>query len=152
MPIGRLKQTDPENRAEIVIYRESSFNAGGVSLAVGIDGQAFATLGNSDYAAMFVRPGTYNFFVRARTAEPTTLKLEAKAGERRCLKTVADSTNVAKILIPIVLMASGYNFTLEEVKCQSESELAKLTRINVEYQGDSLRNPAADVHPSINTN
>lgn len=134
MPIGRLKQTEPANRAEIVIYRESSFNAGGVSLVVGIDGEAFASLSNSDYAAAFISPGAYTAFVRARSAEPTTLKLEIKAGQRRCMKTIADSGNLAKVLVPALLIASGYRFTLEEVPCPSNGELAKLSKVNVEYQ------------------
>ena len=134
MPISRLKHTEPGNRAEVVIYRESSFNAGGVSLALGIDGEAFATLSNSDYAAVYIPPGTYSFFVRARSAEPTTLKLEIKASQRRCMKTAADSENMIKVLVPVAMMVSGYRFTLDEVPCPSNGELAKLSRVTVEYQ------------------
>lgn len=136
VPISRLKKTEPNNRAEVVIYRESSFNAGGVPLAVGADGQAFAVLSNSEYAAVFVSPGTHSFYVRARTAEPTTLTLEVKVSERRCMKTVADSSNLAKVIVPMALMVSGYRFILEEVRCPSDAELTKLSRVNVEYQSN----------------
>lgn len=133
-PVTRLKLPEPSNRAEIVAIRESSFNAGGVSASFGADGETYVGLSNSEYASIFIGPGTYNFFVRARTADPTILNLVVKVGERRCLKTGADSTNLAKVLVPVWLMSSGYRFVLEEVKCPTDVELAKYTRVSVGYQ------------------
>ena len=112
IPLVSPKMPDVSNRAEIVIFRKSAFNAGGVGLSFGADEQAITTLGNADYASIFFASGTYKFFVRARSAEPTVLNLTLKTGDRRCLKTVPDSGNLAKAAVPIFLMASGYRFLL----------------------------------------
>ena len=134
VPIVPLPPPDPTSRAEVVIYRVSAFNAGGVSLAVGTGNQAFAQLDNGNYVAAFVPPGSRSFFVQARSAEPTTLALELKPGERVCLKTEADAGNLGKVLLPPLLMAGGYRFTLARVPCPSEVELAKYKRIDVDYR------------------
>lgn len=131
-PISRLQAPDPSSRAEIVVYRESSFNAGGVPVSFGADGETYATLSNDEYTSIYFRPASYNFFVRARTADPTILKLDLKSAERRCLKTIADPVNLGKVLVPILLMSSGYRFRLEEVKCP-EKDLAKYSFIKIEY-------------------
>ena len=134
VPLVQPRMPDASNRAEVVIFRESAFNAGGVGVSFGADEQAFVTLGNSEYASIFIPPGTYKFFVRARSADPTTLSQTLKAGDRRCLRTVADPSNLAKVVIPIVMMASGYGFLLEELPCPSGDQLAKYSRVDVEYQ------------------
>ena len=134
LPVVPLSAPDVANRAEVVIYRVYSFNAGGVSLTVGTGGQAFANLSNTEYVAAFVPPGSRPFFVQARSADPTTLTVELKPGERACLKTEADPGNLGKVLLPPLLIATGYRFTLEQVPCPSESEFAKYKRVNVEYR------------------
>jgi len=134
LPVVPLSAPDAANRAEVVIYRVYAFNAGGVSLSVGTGTQAFAKLDNTEYVVAFVPPGSRPFFVQARSAEPTTLALELKPGERVCLKTEADAGNLGKVLLPPLLIASGYRFTLEQVPCPSEGELAKYKRVNVEYR------------------
>ena len=134
LPVVPLSGPDVANRAEVLIYRVYAFNAGGVSLAVGTGAEAFANLNNSEYVSAFVSPGTRTFFVQARSADPTTLTLELKPGERACLKTEADPRNLGKVLLPPLLIASGYGFTLEQVPCPSDSELAKYKHVNVEYR------------------
>ena len=134
LPVVPLPTPDVANRAEVVIYRVYAFNAGGVSLTVGTGGQAFASLDNREYVAAFVPSGGRPFFVQARSADPTTLTLELKPGDRACLKTEADPGNLGKALLPPLLIASGYRFTLEQVPCPSEGEFAKYRRVNVEYR------------------
>ncbi len=134
LPVVPLSAPDVANRAEVVIYRVYAFNAGGVSLTVGTGGQAFANLNNTEYVAAFVPPGSRPFFVQARSADPTTFTVELKPGERACLKTEADPGNLGKVLLPPLLIATGYRFTLEQVPCPSEGEFAKYKRVNVEYR------------------
>jgi hypothetical protein len=134
LPVVPLSAPDVANRAEVLIYRVYAFNAGGVSLAVGTAGAAFASLKNTEYVLALVSPGSRTFFVQARSADPTTLTLELKPGERACLRTEADPRNLGKVLLPPLLIATGYRFTLEQVPCPSEDELAKYKRVNVEYR------------------
>lgn len=134
LPLAPLAAPDVANRAEVVIYRVYAFNAGGVPLAVGTGGQAFASLGTSEYVAAFVPPGSHAFFVQAGSANPATVSVALKSGERACLKTEADPANLGKVLLPPLLMATGYAFTLEQTPCPSEVDLAKYKRVNVEYR------------------
>jgi hypothetical protein len=134
LPIEQLSAPDAANRAEVVIYRVYAFNAGGVSLTVGTDGKAFASLNNSEYVAAFVSPGAHAFFVQARNADPTKVTIELKRGERACLKAEADPGNLGKVILPPLLMATGYGFTLAPAACPSDAELAKYKRVDVEYR------------------
>lgn len=134
LPVLPLSAPAAANRAEVIIYRVYALNAGGVSLAVGTGTQAFAKLDNTEYVVALVPPGSHPFFVQARNAQPTMLALELKPGDRVCLKTEADLGNLGKMLLPPLLIASGYRFTLEQVPCPSEDEFAKYKQVNVEYR------------------
>jgi hypothetical protein len=124
---------EASNRSEVVILRDRALNAGGVGLTFGVDEQAYLTLSNGDYASVYVTPGTHRFFVQARSADPAVLSVDLKAGERRCLRTVADVANLGRAVVPLALMTMGYSFLLDEVKCPSNEELAKRPRVDVEY-------------------
>ena len=134
MPLVPPKMPDASNRAEVIVFRESAFNAGGVSVTFGSDEQAFVKLSNAEYASIFLAPGAYVFFVRARNGDPAVLTQTLKTGDRRCLKSVANPINLARAAVPILMMVNGYSFLLEEAPCLSNEELAKYARVNVEYQ------------------
>lgn len=135
-PITPLARTSPDNQGEVVIYRESSFIAGAVPLAVGADSNAFASIGNSEYVRALLAPGKHEIFVRARSAEPTRLNISVALSGHVCLKTRSSSDTIAKVLVPPVLMASGYHFDLEEVSCPSETALEKYTLVPVSYASE----------------
>lgn len=84
-PIVPLQQPDASSRADVTIYRDYAFNAGGVSLAVGVGSSAFAILENSEFVRVELPPGLQEFFVRARNADPTLLKLSLAPGSQTCL-------------------------------------------------------------------
>lgn len=132
-PIVAIPKPPPSARAEVVVFRESSLIAGGVSLAVGANGSAFAALSNSDYVVADMAPGEREIFVQARSAEPTRVQVKLQHGSRVCLRTSASPSTVAKVAVPIVLIATGYHFYLDEVPCPSAEELAKYKLIPVSY-------------------
>lgn len=107
--------------------------AGGVSLAVGTGGSAFASLSNSDYVIADISPGEREIFVQARTAEPTKIQVKLKHGSRVCLRTSASPGTLAKVAVPITLILTGYHFYLDEVPCPSAEELAKYKLVPVSY-------------------
>ena len=100
LPLSPLPSPDTSSRAEVLIYRAYAFNAGGVSLSVGIDGAAFAILGNSEYVTAWVAAGKHQVFVQARSADPTTLTVDARPRERVCLKTEADPATWERCCFP----------------------------------------------------
>jgi hypothetical protein len=136
MPLVSPKMPDASNRAEVIVFRESAFNAGGVSLTFGANGQALVYLSNAEFASIHLEPGTYRFFVRARSDDPATLDLTTlKANDRRCFKTYANPLNVAKNFVPFGrLLIKDPAFIVQEVECPPSEELAKYSRVTVEYQ------------------
>ena len=135
MPLTPPKQPAASSRAEVIVFREHAFNSGGVSATFGANEQAFVYLGNAEYASIFFAPGTYRFFVRARSEDALTLEQTVKADEKHCLKTFANPLNLAKAFVPFGrLMISDPTFLLVEVECPSSGQLAKYSRVEVEYQ------------------
>jgi hypothetical protein len=78
--------------------------------------------------------GRQEFFVQARSAEPTTLLVNVQTTSPVCLRTRASSSTYAKAIVPIALMATGYHFHLDEVPCPSKEELAKYKDVAVTYR------------------
>ena len=117
-----------------VIFRESAFAAGGVGLAVGVDDAGFAMLNNAQRVTARLTAGTQEFFVQARSAEPTRLKVTIKKGEVVCLRTSSSPDTYAKVAVPLVLIITGYHFYLDEVPCPSEAELAKYKEVAPVYE------------------
>lgn len=132
-PIVAIPKPSPDAQAEVTVFRESSFIAGGVSLAVGAGTVAFASIGNSEFVTAFLPVGEQEIFVQARTAEPTKVRLTLRHGSRTCLRTSSSPSTLAKVVIPITLIASGYHFYLDEVPCPTSEEFSKYKQIPVSY-------------------
>lgn len=132
-PITALARPAPDNHGEVVIYRESSFVAGGVPLAVGADSNAFALIENSEYVRAQLTPGKHEIFVRAHSADPTRVNIDISRDGRVCLKAISSKDTLAKTLIPVFLMTSGYHFDLETVPCPSDAALKEYKRVAVNY-------------------
>lgn len=132
-PLTAIRKPSPTAQAEVVVFRESSFIAGGVSLTVGTGSSAFASISNSEYVSVNLPTGEQDIFVQARTADPTRVRLALQAASRVCLRTSASPSTLAKVLVPVTLMASGYHFYLDAVPCPSAEELAKYKRVLVTY-------------------
>lgn len=133
-PVLPLSRPLPETSGEVLIYRESAFAAGGVGLAVGSSGNAFAVLGNAEKVRALLPAGEQEIFVRARSAEPSKQRVKVGAGTTVCLRTSSSPSTYAKVLAPISLIVTGYHFYLDEVPCPIESELVKYKNVLVTYQ------------------
>lgn len=132
-PVEKLARPAAASQGEVLIYRASQFYAGGVSLSVGVGGKTYAELGNQEYTTLLLRAGEHRIFVRARTAESAEVALQLKAGERRCLRTASRSGDGVNVVVPILMMATGYRFDLHELPCPSTQEIAKYSRVDVQY-------------------
>lgn len=133
LPIVAIPKPSTMSQAEVVIFRESSFIAGGVSLAVGTGNTAFASISNSEYVSANLPAGEQDIFVQARTADPTRVRVTLQQGSRVCLRTSSSSSTLAKVVVPITLIATGYHFYLDEVLCPSAEELSKYKQVHVSY-------------------
>ena len=132
-PLVAIPRPAATAQAEVLIFRESAFIAGGVSLAVGTGASAFAFISNSEYVSALLPVGEHEVFVQARAAEPTKVRLTLLHGSRTCLRTSSSSSTVAKVAVPILLIATGYHFFLDEVPCPSAEELVKYKQVSVNY-------------------
>ena len=133
-PTQPLAEPPAQSRGEIVVYRESAFAAGGLSVSVGVNGRRFVNLDNSDVARARLPAGSHEVLVQARSAEPTRVQVQLEPGQTICLRTSASPGTYAKVVVPIALIASGYHFYLDPVPCPAPAELAKYKTIPVAYQ------------------
>lgn len=139
-----LKVSDETQRSEVIVYRESALNWYGWNLVFGADGEDYVTLRNADYAQLYLSPKTYQFFARSEyPARPYVLTATLNANDRKCMRAYANPSNPVKavlggtiILAPVGLawLFMGNDFLLEEVTCPSPEELAKYTKVEVQYR------------------
>lgn len=132
-PITSIPRPASDNQGEVIVYRESSFIAGMVSLTVGVGNDAIASVDNTEYVRILLPPGEHEIFVRARSADPTRLRITVSKNGRVCLRTSASSSALAKAIVPITLIATGYHFYLDELPCPNDADLQQYKAIPVVY-------------------
>lgn len=133
-PVFPLAKPSKELQAEVVVFRESAFAAGGVAATIGVDGKPFVNLSNDEKARVVLSAGEHEIYVQARSAEATRLRVSLAKGETICLRTSASPSTYAKVVIPITLIATGYHFYLDKVPCPSDDVIAKYKNVAVAYQ------------------
>lgn len=106
-----------DNKAELSVIRESSFNSGLAGMVFGANGNDYVKLTNGGRYDVSLPAGSYDFFVRSIQAdEPFIFKSQLNPGEHLCLKGFANPNNIAKSLMPIVYHFSN-TFLLEKIDC-----------------------------------
>lgn len=133
-PVAPLAQPAAGTEGEVIVFREYAFAAGGVGVTVGAGGSGFVVLANDQKVRARVPAGEYEIFAQARTAEPSKVRIQVAKGETVCLRTSANPNTFGKVLIPPVLMLTGYHFYLDRVPCPTEAELAKYKDVAVTYR------------------
>lgn len=124
-----------EAGATVIVFRESAMAARFVGLTVGVNGKPFANLDNEEKLRVTLPANEeQKVFVQARQAKPTELKLTLEPGAVVCLHTQADADAFVKALVPLALMQSGYGFSLKQVPCPSDSDLASYKEVPVNYR------------------
>lgn len=137
--ITPIEAPELTNRAEIVIHRESQFVASAVNMIFGANGNDYVKLSGGKYASIYLKPDSYEFFVRSDQADtPYVLNLELAANEVVCLRSFVSSSaaGVAILAGPIgYLVARKYStFNVEKSECLSDDELDKLKIRTVNYK------------------
>jgi len=133
-PLSPLSRPSPDAQGEVIVFRESAFVAGAVSLTVGSGADAFASIGNSEKVRAMFPTGERDIYVQARSAKPTRLRVVVNKNMPVCLRTSSSPSAYAKVIVPIVFMATGYHFYLDEVPCPPAEELAKYKDVPVAYR------------------
>ncbi len=132
--IVRLNAPPESERVEVLVYRESAFNHGGVGLVFGADKRDFVQLSNDEYARLYLPAGNHRFFVRSTQADtPYELSVSLVANQTACFKAHANPGNLGKALLPFAFYL-GNSFLLAPVSCLSEAEIAKYSLVKVEYE------------------
>lgn len=134
MPVESLKKPAPEKAAELLIFRTSSFFAGGVTAAIGIKNTAFVHLDNKEYAVVQLPEGDHEIFVRARSAQPNVIPTKLQAGQKTCMRIRADAADtISNMRIPSGLLRNGYSFIPFIIECPDETVLKSYKLIPVNY-------------------
>ncbi len=115
VPLKPLPSPEAGRTGVAAIFRESAFAAGGVGLTVGVNNAGFAMLDNAERVTARLTAGPKEIFAQARSAEPTRLKVTIKKGAVVCLRTSSTAYTLAKAVVPLALMVTGYHFYLDEV-------------------------------------
>lgn len=121
------------NKAELVVFRASAFNAGGYTAIFGADREDYVRLGNDTYVELHLVPRTYEFFVRTNDADrPHRLAIELKQNDRKCLEAYPNPSRLVRA--PLLFLGNwlGSNFLLREVECPSPDKLASYLRLGAQ--------------------
>jgi hypothetical protein len=133
-PVVPLPRPAADAQGEVIVFREPAFAAGGVALSVGSGTRVFASLSNSEKVRAAFPSGEHEIYVQARSAEPTRVRVTVRNGAAVCLRTSSSPSTYAKVVVPIVLMVTGYHFYLDELPCPTAEELSKYKDAPVSYQ------------------
>lgn len=132
--IVKMPAAEPAQSAQVFIYRETAFNAGGVTMIFGENKTDHIELNNSQYAEFQAAAGTHDYFVRSNQADqPYVLRVELLAGEKKCLKAYANPANIGKVLLPMAHYM-GNTFLLAAGDCLTPEEMTKYFPVQVEYE------------------
>lgn len=138
LKITALQATDINNRSEVLIVRESAFTASAVNMIFGANGNDYVALANGRYSSLFLKPGSYEFFVRSDQADaPYLLNLNMPLNAVTCLRAFVNpsSASVAILGGPIGYLATrgSSTFKMEKTDCPSQEELSERKAVAVEY-------------------
>ena len=133
--VKQLEIVNPDNRSEILVYRESALNAGGMGLIFGVNGDDYVKLRNDSYSFMYLKSGSYDLFVRSDQADQSyTLSVDLETGEKQCFRAYPNPSNIAKAIFLGLAYYMGNTFLLEKSECMTEDELKEYRSIAVQYK------------------
>ncbi len=126
---AKLVQPEPtaaDQQAEVIIYRDGGYNAGGVQMIFGEEERDYVILKNDEWKALQLDSGTTDLFVRSNQGDkPFYLTTELPPSERKCFRAYANPSNYAKALLLNLAYFFGNTFLMEEMDCPSEKTLAE---------------------------
>ena len=109
-----------------------------VSMIFGANDNDYVKLGSGSYASMYMRPGSYEFFVRSTNAdEPFLVTLDLPVNDVTCLRAFVNSDSAATAIlggtIGFLVSRSSSDFNMEKTECWSKEELDGRKVVAVEY-------------------
>jgi hypothetical protein len=131
----KLETPPAAERADVLVYRESAFNAGGIGMVFGANKVDFLEMGNNTYVEIPLRAGEYELFVRSTQADqPYVLKTALAPADKKCFRAYANPSNIGKAVLLPFAYYMGHTFLLDEVACPAAEALANYTRKEAQYQ------------------
>ncbi len=117
-----IKLTEGVPQADLLVFREPAFLAGGMGLYFGESDKYFFVLDNSQYYRIKINSGRHIFQAKAHASPAFDLEVDAKAESTICIKGKANPTVAGAVLIPFLgNMVSS--FMLEQVDCPNDDAL-----------------------------
>ena len=117
-----------EEIADLLVYRESAFQAGAVSLYIGKNDEYFLELANDEYGQVKIDAGKYVIQAKASGSPSSEIAIELKTNQTICLASKPNPEMLGAIAIPLVANMVP-TFVLEQVTCPSEEVLNKFKRV-----------------------
>jgi len=109
--------------AILLVYRQSAFQAGAVSLYVGKSGEYFIELRNNQYAEVNIDAGAYIIQAKASGAPASEIAIKLSSNEKVYLASEHNPEMLGAIAIPIIANMVP-TFILKKVECPNKNQLA----------------------------
>jgi len=127
-----------ETKATLLVYREFSLNAGGVSVIFSLNNKDIVSFKTDNYSVIEIDPGRYEFSVyqvgnKAFAFQIFKIDLEISQNEHRCLRVYPSPLNLIRPCLGIFGSAIP-SFELKEDSCPPQEMLKKFDLIPVEYK------------------
>jgi hypothetical protein len=118
-----------QEKASVLVYRETAFNAAGIEMIFGINDADLYPLHNANYATLTLPAGQHELFVRSNQADrPYRLTMTLAGGDAKCIRAYANPANVGKAFMPIAYYL-GNSFLMNEVPCPTEETLKTMEKV-----------------------
>lgn len=121
--------TEGSETSKLLIYRESAFQAGAVSLYVGEGDHYFLKLRNDQYSVLEINSGNHVLRAKADASPASTLGIYLAPGDTACIASKPNRKMLGAALIPIIANMVP-SFLLEEKECPTSKVLAEMEDVS----------------------
>ncbi len=126
----KLVTENSNEAAVLLVYRESAFQAGAVSLYIGKNDEYFLELANDEFGLVKIDAGKYFIQAKASGSPSSEIEVDLVANQTTCLASIPNPEMLGATIIPLVANMVP-TFVLEKVTCPSEEALKNLSRVGL---------------------
>ncbi|WP_339676512.1 hypothetical protein [uncultured Zhongshania sp.] len=121
--------TEGNDTSQLLVYRESSYQAGAVSLYVGEGDKYFLKLRNDQYSVIEINSGNHILQAKADASPASILEITLPPGETKCVASKPNQEMLGAVMIPIIANMVP-SFLLEEKACPTPEILAGMENVS----------------------
>ncbi|WP_372860785.1 hypothetical protein [Spongiibacter sp.] len=121
--------TEGSETSELLVYRESAFQAGAASLYVGEGDQYFMKLRNDQYSVVEIDSGNHVLQAKADASPASILEVDLVPGKTTCIASKPNREMLGAAIIPIIANMVP-TFLLEKTECPTPEILAEMNNVS----------------------